>query len=92
MGCQNRQEEFYNCADIEILEESEYLSKKKLNQLKPLESELNKKKDWSAITTDAASTTTAAPCLSEHKETEISNLNKDEKVLKILEKLLEFFG
>jgi hypothetical protein len=34
-GCTDIQEIFFNCADIEILEESEYLMRKKLNQLRP---------------------------------------------------------
>ena len=90
LGCVNRQEEFYNCADIEILKESEYLSLEKLNLLKPLASELNKTKNWATAT--VPTTTTVLACTSEPKESEISNLTKNEKILKILEKLLEVFS
>jgi hypothetical protein len=51
-GCTEKQEEFYNCADVEILEESEYLLKKEVEQMVNENIQNNLKTNKSNFTSD----------------------------------------
>ena len=54
-GCTEKQEEFYNCADVEILEEGEYILKKEVEQMVNESIQKNLKTTKSNFTSDSNS-------------------------------------
>jgi hypothetical protein len=103
LGCTDRQEEFYNCADIEILSENDYWVKREFEKLNNMMIELNKVNKTSNYTSNATNdsvtiantivtATTASSIDKNTNHTASDDMDEDQKFLKILHSILDILN